>query len=83
VIEAAIQALKNGKTRYTPSNGIPELREALARKYSHEYGLSYDPDNEIIVTVGATEAVAIALMTLVNPGDDVLLPDPGFVSNRI
>jgi aminotransferase len=79
VIEAAIQALKDGKTRYTPSNGIPELREALARKYSHEYGLSYDPDNEIIVTVGATEAVAIALMTLVNPGDDVLLPDPGFV----
>lgn len=79
VTEAAILALNEGKTHYSPSNGIPELREAIAEKYSREYRVSYAPDNEILVTVGATEAVAIALMALVNPGDDVLLPDPGFV----
>lgn len=79
VLEAAKRAIDEGKTKYTPSNGIPELREALARKYQREYGLSYNPESEVLVTVGATEAVALALLSFVNPSDEVLIPDPGFV----
>ena len=79
VLEAAREAITNGKTHYTPSSGIPELREALAKKYSQEYNLSYNPENEIIVTIGATEAVSLALLASINPGDEVLIPDPGFV----
>lgn len=79
VLEAAKQAMKEGKTHYTPSNGIPELLEALSKKFMREYGLLYNPEDEILVTVGATEAVSLALLALINPGDEVLIPDPGFV----
>lgn len=78
-LAAAEQAMAEGKTHYTPSNGIPELREALAKKYAREYMLNYDPETEILVTMGATEAVALALLAFISPGDEVLLPDPGFV----
>jgi aminotransferase len=76
---AAEQAANEGKTHYTPTNGIPELREALAQKASRDYGLSYDPESELLVTVGGTEAIFLALMGLINPGDEVLIPNPGFV----
>ena len=79
VLEAAKMAITEGRTHYTPSNGIPALREALAKKFNRDYGLFYDPEDEILVTVGATEAVAIALLAFVNPGDEVLIPDPGFL----
>ena len=79
VLEAAREAMAEGKTHYTPSNGIPELRGALAKKYARDYGLSYSPETEILVTVGATEAVFLALLALINPGDEVLIPNPGFV----
>lgn len=79
VMNAAKQALDEGKTHYPPSAGIPQLREALAKKAKHDYGITYDPNNEILVTVGATQAVFLALMAFINPGDEVLLFDPGFV----
>ena len=79
VLEAAKQALKEGKTHYTPSLGIPELREALAKKAKNEYGLSYNPENEVLVTNGGTEAIFLALLATVNPLDEVIVPDPGFV----
>ena len=79
VLDAVTQAMSEGKTHYTASSGILELREALAKKYGREYRVHYNPENEILVTVGATEAVAIALLALVNPGDEVLIPNPGFV----
>jgi aminotransferase len=79
VLEAAKRSLNEGKTHYTPSNGIPELRESLAKKYTRDFGLFYNPETEILVTVGATEAVFLALLAFVNPGDEVLIPDPGFV----
>jgi aminotransferase len=79
VLEAAKQAITEGRTHYTPSNGIPELREAFAKKFTRDYNLFYDPEDEILVTVGATEAVFIALLAFVNPGDEVLIPDPGFL----
>jgi aspartate/methionine/tyrosine aminotransferase len=64
---------------YEPTNGIPELREALAQKARKEYGLGYNPDNEVLITVGACEAIFATLFGIVNPGDEVLVPDPGFV----
>jgi len=79
VLEAAKRALNEGKTHYTPSVGIPELREALARKANNEYGLSYNPENEVLVTNGGTEAIFLALLSVLNPLDEVLVPDPGFV----
>ncbi len=79
VLEAVREALDGGKTHYTLTNGIIELREALAEKAKRDYGLTYNPETEILVTVGGTQAVFLALMALVNPGDEVLLPDPGFV----
>ncbi len=78
-LDAGWQAAKEGKTHYAPTNGIPELREALAQKTCHDYGLSYDPNSEILVTVGGSEAIFLALFGLLNPGDEVLIPDPGFV----
>lgn len=78
-LEAGWNAAKGGKTHYGPTNGLPELREALAKKAFREYGLKYDPETEILVTVGGTEAVFSCLCGLVNPGDQVLIPDPGFV----
>lgn len=79
VLEAACAAIRGGETHYTPSIGIEPLRMALAEKFKQKYGLVYNPDNEILVTVGATEAVSLALLALVDPGDEVLIPDPGFV----
>lgn len=74
--EAAKRALDEGKVHYTSNYGIPELREAIAQKLSRDNGLSFDPATEIIVTAGANEAVLITMMALVNPADEVLLPDP-------
>ncbi len=79
VLEAVKQALDAGKTHYTLTTGIPELREALAKKAKREYGLTYNPEKEILVTVGATQAIFLALMALTNPRDEVLIPDPGFI----
>lgn len=79
VTDAAKQALTEGKTHYAPSVGIPRLCEAIAEKAKHDYRMEYDPNNEILVTVGATEAVFLALMSTINPGDEVLLLEPAFV----
>jgi aspartate aminotransferase len=77
--EGAIAAIREGKTGYTPNMGIPELREALSRKFKNENDLSYAPD-QIIVTAGASEALHIIMHALVGQGDRVLYADPGFVS---
>ncbi|MCD6242419.1 pyridoxal phosphate-dependent aminotransferase [Candidatus Bathyarchaeota archaeon] len=79
VIKAAEKAMEEGKTHYTPTNGIPELLEAIAEKTRGDYNLNYNPETEILVTAGAVEAVFLALMATINPGDEVLIPDPGFV----
>ena len=78
-LDAGWKASKEGKTHYAPTNGISELREALMQKAYRDYSLSYDSKSEILITVGGTEAVFVALMSLVNPGDEVLVPNPGFV----
>ena len=78
-LAAGWQAAKGGKTHYAPTNGIPELRESLAQKAYRDYGVHYDSNSEILITVGGTEAVFLALTGLLNPGDEVLIPNPGFV----
>ncbi len=78
IIAAAKQAMDEGKTGYTHPAGLPALREAIAEKLAHDNGLHYDPAKEIIVTAGAQEAIAIAMQTLLDPGDEVLLADPAY-----
>jgi len=78
-LEGGWRATLEGKTHYAPTNGVPELREALVDKAYKDYGLRYDPDSEVLVTVGGTEAIFLALLGLINPGDEVLIPNPGFV----
>jgi len=77
--DAAVKAICEGKTGYTPGTGIPELRDAICKKFRRENGLSYTPD-QLIVTAGASEALHIVMQALVGRGDRVLCPDPGFVS---
>ena len=77
VREAARVSLAAGDTHYPPNNGYPYLLEALSRFEERRHGLRYAPD-EIIVTVGATEGIFIALSTLLNPGDEVIIPTPAF-----
>lgn len=77
--DAAIQAIRDGRTGYTTNNGIPQLRAAISKKFKVENGLKYHPD-QIIVTAGASEALHIIMQAMVSPGDRVLCPDPGFVS---
>jgi aspartate aminotransferase len=76
---AAIEAINNGLTGYTANMGFQELREALCRKFERENHFTVSPD-EVIVTSGASEALHLALEALIEKGDEVLLPDPGFVS---
>ncbi len=77
--KAAIDAINEGFTGYTANLGMPELREALSKKFRQENNISIAP-NEVIVTSGASEALHLALHALVDRGDEVLVPDPGFVS---
>lgn len=79
ICDAAVDAIRIGHTKYTPGAGIPELRNALSEKFLRDNNISVSPD-EVIVTSGASEALHIAMQALVEPGDDVLVPDPGFVS---
>ena len=77
--EAGIRSLEEGRTYYTSNNGLMELREQIAQYQQRRFGLSYDPANEIIVTVGGSEAIDLALRALVEPGDEVIVPEPCFV----
>lgn len=80
--EAAIEVMKSGFTHYVDSKGTPQLRKAVAEKYRREEGLSYDPNSEIIATASGKVALYIALATLVEPGDEVLILEPAWVSYR-
>jgi aspartate aminotransferase len=76
IIAAAEKALRDGHTGYPDNQGEPILREAIAEKLARDNGLTYDPSREILVTDGATAGIFTALAVLIQPGDDVLLPDP-------
>ncbi|WP_432181301.1 pyridoxal phosphate-dependent aminotransferase [Streptomyces sp. NBC_00063] len=79
--EAAVRALRDGHgNQYPPGPGVPELRTAIAAHQEHRYGLSFDPDREVLVTAGATEAIAASLLALVEPGDEVVALEPYYDS---
>ncbi len=78
--DAAINSLIDGETQYTANRGLLELRSEIAYYLSSRYQISYQPENEILVTIGASEAIDLALRALVCEGDEVLVPDPSYVS---
>lgn len=81
IAEAASRAVLSGRgNQYPPGPGVPELRAAIARHQRRFYGLSYDPDTEVLVTAGATEAIAAALLALLEPGDEVIALEPFYDS---
>ncbi|MFH8775433.1 pyridoxal phosphate-dependent aminotransferase [Streptomyces sp. NPDC017958] len=81
VREAAVRALRDGRgNQYPPGPGVPELRTAIAAHQQRRYGLSYDPDTEVLVTAGATEAIAASLLALLEPGDEVVALEPYYDS---
>jgi N-succinyldiaminopimelate aminotransferase len=80
VIDAAIEALRAGHNQYAPLPGVPPLRQAIAAHQRRRYGIELDPDREVQVTFGATEALASALLALLEPGDEVAFLDPSYDS---
>lgn len=80
IVEAAIKALREGKHHYCPNAGVPELRQAIAENIEDEYKIVYNPDTEVIVTNGVAEAVYLAVNALLDPGDQILIPDPAWLN---
>lgn len=80
--DAAIRALEQGHTHYTSNYGLPELRRALAEHLNDRYGLRYDPTAELLITSGVSEGLQLALSAILDPGDEVLCPDPAYVAYR-
>ena len=80
VREEGIYTLEKGRTFYTSNAGLKELREEISRYVNRKYDLHYDPVHEIFVTVGGSEAIDVALRCMTDPGDEVLIPQPSYVS---
>ena len=79
VREAGIDSLQQGKTWYTPNRGFMELRQEIANYFTRRFHVNYDPAAQVLVTVGGSEAIDLCVRTLINPGDEVLIPQPSFV----
>ena len=77
--EAGIESLEHGRTRYTSNAGLKELRAEVAKYLERRMGLHYDPLHEVLITVGGSEAIDMCIRTLVQPGDEVIIPEPCFV----
>ena len=80
--QAAFRAVGEGETHYTSNYGIPALREAVARHLERLYGVRYDPGAEVLITIGVSEGLMLALLAVLNPGDELLSPDPYYVAYR-
>ncbi len=80
--EAGIYSLEQGNTHYSPNQGYIELREAISRYLKKRFKLHYSPKSQIIVTVGGSEAIDIAVRSVINPGDEVIIPEPCFVAYK-
>ncbi len=77
--EAGIESLEKGKTYYTSNSGLLEMRQEIAKYLNRRFDLTYAPENEIVVTVGGSEAIDIAMRAILDPGDEVIIPTPSFV----
>ncbi len=80
ILQAGIRSLQSGRTHYTSNSGNLELRQALSNHIQEHYRVSYDPQNELLITVGVSEALYLALTALLNPGEEVIISTPCFVS---
>ena len=80
IVQAGIEALQRGETHYTSNSGLLELREALAAHLNTLYGVTYDPGQEILVTVGVSEALYLAMAAVLDPGDEIIIAEPCFVA---
>ncbi len=80
VVEVAVSALRDGRNQYPPGAGIPELREAIAAHQAKHYGIELEPLSQVLVTTGATEAIAAAILAFVNPGDEIVVLEPFYDS---
>ena len=80
VIAAAVDALRDGRNQYAPGIGVPALRQAVAAHQARHYGLELDPDSQVVITTGCTEAIAGAMLGLVEPGDEVIVLEPYYDS---
>ena len=80
ISEAAVKSLEKGYTMYTSNSGMPELREETAKHLKEKYNIEYDPYGEILMTVGVSEALDLAMRAIINPGDEVIMPDPHYVA---
>jgi aminotransferase len=80
ILEAGIASLRRGETAYTSNSGIQELRQALVANLAKLYGVQYDAETEVIITVGGSEALYLACTAVLDPGDEVIIPEPCFVS---
>ena len=78
--EGAIKSIQKGMTHYTSNSGLPALREQIARYLKTRFDVSYEADKEIFITVGASEAIYLALRAILNDGDEVIVPEPSYVS---
>ncbi len=77
--EAGIESLEKGRTRYTPNRGFSQLRQEVSSFLTRHYGVEYEPDTQVLITVGGSEAIDLCVRSLVTPGDEVLIPEPSFV----
>jgi aminotransferase len=80
IIEAGVESLREGRTHYTSNSGTIELRRALAKHLERLYGVSYDPNTELVITVGASEALDLSMRATIEPGDEVILHEPSYVA---
>ena len=80
ISEAAVKSLEKGYTMYTSNSGMPELRELTSQYLKDKYKVKYDSDGEILITVGVSEALDLALRAIINPGDEVIMTDPHYVA---
>src|SRR5659263_166139 len=80
--EACIYSLEKGFTTYTSNLGLLELRELISKSYKKDYNVDYNPLNEILVTTGVSEAADLAFRAIINPGDEVIVPEPSYVSYK-
>lgn len=80
VREASVYSLEQGRTAYTPNAGLLELREEIAAYYYKNFHLQYEPSNEMLVTIGGSEAIDLALRSLITTGDEILIPEPSYIS---
>ncbi len=80
MVEAAVEALRSGRNQYAPGPGVPELRTAIAEHQARHYGIELDPLTQVVVTAGATEAIAAAILAFVDPGDEMVVLEPFYDS---